>query len=68
MKNKLIHLVTQWDVKQSKTKHHNPYALGIYMQAVDTVMAEIEKGKALDAALEAAFDDRLLDFIRKGMA
>lgn len=38
-KTQIISALTQWDVKQSQSKraHHNPYFLGIALQAFDDV-------------------------------
>ena len=66
-KEKLIHLLTRWDEKQSKTKHYNPYALGIYFQAADEVVAMMESGKPLCVALAKCFNDRLLTFLEKNL-
>ena len=66
-KEKLIHLLTRWDKKQSKTKHYNPYALGIYLQAADEVVSMMESGKPLGVALAKCFNDRLLAFLEKNL-
>lgn len=66
-KDKLVSLLTQYDAKQSTKKGHNPFALGIYFQAADDCMAMVESGKPLRNALMTCFNDRLLDYLLRGM-
>jgi hypothetical protein len=67
MKNKLISLVTQWDIKRKKSKTYNPYALGIYFGQLDKVLLDIELGADPRAAIVAGFNDRLRDFLLKNL-
>jgi len=60
-KDKLISALTQYDAKQAKRKGHNPYALGIYFQRVDDVVADIEAGADIRAEVVAGFTGRLAD-------
>ena len=38
--DQLQSLVTQWDMKQSKKRGYNPYALGIYFEAAELEVIE----------------------------
>ena len=67
MREKLVHLVTQWDMKQAKRKHYNPYALAQYLEAVDSAMGAIDSGSSPEASLRAHFNDRLLTYLLKGI-
>lgn len=60
-------LVTQWDALESKRPHHNPHALGIYFQRVAEVLADVERGADVRAAVIAGFCGRLVDFILRGL-
>jgi hypothetical protein len=40
--------------------YHNPFALGLYFEAVDRVIAEMNSGQSLRNALENAFTGSLL--------
>lgn len=60
-KDKLIHALTQYDVKQSKKRGYNPYALGIYFQRIDEVCADVERGADIRKAINAGFSGRLAD-------
>jgi hypothetical protein len=65
LRETLISLVTQYDKKQSTKKFYNPYALAQYLEAVDRVVADFEKGMGLNEALTKNFNDRLLEFLVK---
>lgn len=67
IKSTLIHAVTEFDRKSSTKRGYNPYALGIYMQRVDEVCADIERGASPRKALCAGFNDRLLDHCLKAI-
>lgn len=64
--SKLKSLLTQWDEKQSRRKHHNPYALGIYFQQADRVILDVGLGADTRAAIVAGFHGPMLDFILRG--
>ena len=57
----LVHAATQYDIRQSRGKRHNPYALAQYLTRIDEVEADIAAGATARAALCAAFSDRMLD-------
>lgn len=65
IREKLVHAVTAWDIKQSTKRFYNPYGLGIMLERVDEVATWIEaegEGKTREAIL-AGFNDRLLDHV-----
>lgn len=65
---RLVHLVTEWDRKQSEKKFYNHNALAIYIQSIHVnVIPALDSGKSISEALECGFNDRLLDFMKKGM-
>ena len=55
-REKLISELTQSDIRQSKRKGYNRYALGLYFQAADAAMAEIEKGQSPEFAFRERFN------------
>jgi len=55
MKEKLVHLVTRWDARQSSRRDHNPYALGQYLTT----------GTPAVTAIESVFCDHLAAFLVK---
>lgn len=68
VKQRLVHIVTEWDRKQSTKRFYNPHALGLYIQSINNnVIPALDAGKSLKDALEAGFEDRLLDFLKKGL-
>lgn len=64
---RLIHAVTEYDRRASGRRGYNPNALGIYMERVDEVVADIAKGATPRKALCAGFNDRLLDHCLKAI-
>jgi hypothetical protein len=67
MKEKLIHLVTRWDARQASRPNHNPYALGQYLAAVDTVAEKIAAGMSPERAIGSVFSDRLAAYLLKNI-
>jgi hypothetical protein len=67
MKDKLIHALTQYDIKQSTRRGYNHYALAQYFAAVDEAMELVAAGKPVDVALRAVFSDRVLDVCLKAV-
>jgi hypothetical protein len=61
IKWKLIHAVSKYDEKQSKKKSYNRNALGIYIQRIEEIMLDLNKGADLRAAVVAGFTGRLAD-------
>lgn len=57
----LVHAATQYDIRQSKGKRYNPYAMAQYLLRIDEVEADIAAGAKPRAALCAAFSGQLLD-------
>lgn len=67
-RNRLLHAVTQYDIKQSTKKYYNHYALAQYLMAVDRARdAMADDGLTLRAALITAFNGRLLDVCFKAV-
>lgn len=56
----LVHGATRYDVRQSKGKRYNVYALAQYLTRIDDVCADIERGATPRAAIVAAFTGPLL--------
>lgn len=65
IKAKLESAVTAYDRKQVGKRGYNIYALGIYLQRVDSVVADIEAGAKLADALRSGFCDRLLTHLER---
>ena len=65
--DQLQSLLTQWDIKQSKKRGYNPYALGIYFEAAERAANLIDDGAYVKESLAKCFNDRLLTFLEKGM-
>jgi hypothetical protein len=61
----LIHAATRYDVRQSKGKRYNQYALAQYFMRIDEVCADIERGATPRAAIVAAFSGSLLSAMLK---
>lgn len=60
VRNALVHALTQYDVRQSRGKRYNPYALAQYLQRIDDICTDIEGGADPRAAVTAAFSGALL--------
>ena len=56
----LIHAVTDYDKRQSRRSGYNRYALPQYCAAVNNIMADLDSGADLRAAVCAALLGRLL--------
>lgn len=66
-RDRLIHVLTDYDRKQSTRKHYNRHALGIYFQRVDDICADIAAGADPRAAIVAGFTGSLLSAVLRGM-
>lgn len=64
-RTKILIALTEYDRKQSTKKGYNRFALGMYCQALQNTMAEIESGSTIRAALKHNFCGRLLDVCLK---
>ena len=60
-KQKLVKALTEYDRKQSTRRGYNHHALALYFEALDEAMAQVEKGRSIQAALRSVFNDRVLD-------
>ena len=63
----LVHAATRYDVRQSKGKRYNQYALGQYFKRIDEVCNDIGKGADPRAAIVAAFTGPLLNAMLKAI-
>ena len=63
IKDKLIHILTEYDKKQSRKKDYNRHALGQYVERADLICKDIEAGTSFRSAIIKGFNDRLVDFI-----
>ena len=67
-RNQLLHAVTQYDIKESRKKYYNIYALAQYIMAVDRARDTMaDDGLDLRAALITCFNGRLLDVCLKAV-
>lgn len=57
----LVNALTAYDIRQSKGKYYNRYALGQYLAALDRVSKYVAMGHDLRLALLNCFNGRLLD-------
>jgi hypothetical protein len=67
IKTRLTMAATAFDRRAQGRKFWNPYALPQYFQAIDRVMADIERGATPRQAVLCAFCDRLLSAMLKGI-
>lgn len=56
---RLNSIVTIHDQLQQRSRYYNPFALAIYLERVDRVVAMVEDGASLADAINANFSDRL---------
>jgi len=57
LSDKLLHALTQYDIKESKKQNYNHYALGQYIMALDMVMDEIKNGIDSNVAIINHFNN-----------
>ena len=55
LRARLVNGLTTYDRRQSRQRHYNPHALALYVGRIDDVLADVEAGAAVEAALRAAF-------------
>jgi hypothetical protein len=63
----LVHAATRYDVRQSKGKRYNVYALAQYLTRIDDVCADIANGAAPRDAIVAGFSGPLLNAMLKAV-
>lgn len=61
LRQDLNHAVTRYDRAQARGRSYNPNALALYLARVDEVVDAYLRGATVQAAIDAAFSDRLLD-------
>ncbi len=66
-RDKLIHAATAYDIRASKRRGYNHYALGQYFMAVDNVMEDYAKHGDIRRALVSNLNGRLLDACLKAV-
>lgn len=66
-KAKLVHALTQHDIRQSSRKCHNPYALAHYLRLADDIAEAIDKGEAPRAAACSRCHDRVLAVVLRAL-
>lgn len=64
---KLLTALTQYDLRESKKRFHNPNALSLYCDALNHSMRLIEAGRTPRQALIGCFCGRLLDVCLKAI-
>ncbi len=57
--------VTQWDIRQSKKRGYNPFALGMYLARVEDVVKLVRQGMPVPDAIDRNFNDRLAAYLHK---
>jgi hypothetical protein len=65
LERQLKSIVYLYDMAQSNKRSYNPFALGIYNDRVDRIVAEVEAGEDPQVCINRGFNDRLLDYINK---
>ena len=63
--NRLNHVVTAYDISQSKRKGYNCYALAQYLGAVDSIVGRIAEGHGVRQTIEAACHPPISDKLVK---
>ena len=63
----LVHAVTQYDIRQSRGKRYNHYALGQYLRRVEDIVADIANGATPRAAIVAGMTGSLLNACLKAV-
>lgn len=66
-KSKLIHAVTQYDIRQSKKQGHNPYALAQYFASIEQVFSEVKGGINIIVSIEDNFNKPLSTILIKAL-
>ena len=64
---KLSSLLTWWDMRESRKKYHNIYALSQYFAAMNLALEAIKKGATIEAAIESNFIGRLQTYLIKNV-
>jgi hypothetical protein len=67
IRSALIHAATRYDVRQSKGKRYNHYALGQYFARIDDICADIDNGANPRDAIVAGVTGPLLNCFLKAI-
>ena len=62
---RLLSIVTEYDIRESKKKYWNHYALGHYCKAIDNVAEAMAGGMSIEDALPEGFCGSLLRHVAK---
>lgn len=65
LRQKLVNALTAHDIRESKKKHHNRYALALYFQALNRLENYIDAGYDVRLSMLNTFNGRLLDKLLK---
>lgn len=65
IRDKLVSALIRYDERQKKSRHYNPYAIGIYLGGLDRAEERMSEGMGLREALRASFHGRLLEALFK---
>lgn len=66
-RHQLSHAVTEYDRRQSTRKGYNPYALSLYLGAVQEIEADVDAGTDLRASIVAHTTGRLATALLKAV-
>ena len=64
-RTRMLNAVTEYDRKESRKRHYNPYALGHYAKALQDIDTHVSKGIDLRTAIVGCFVGRLADKVLK---
>ena len=67
LSHRLTHAVTAYDIKQSRRKGYNGYALSLYLGACQECMRAIKTTGDIRSALTTSFCGRLLDVVLRAV-
>lgn len=62
---RMVHGLTEYDIKQSSKRGYNHYALGQYLQHANEAHNELKQGQPIEKVLPNHFQDRLLTHMQK---
>lgn len=63
----LQHAFTRYDIRLSKGKFYNPYALSKYLEIAGDAAREVARGEPIRTALTRRLNDRLLNVALKAV-
>jgi hypothetical protein len=63
--NDMVSTLISYDKRESKKKYYNPYALAIYLRALQSAETDMAAGTPIRQAIVGHFSGRLLDRLLK---